>query len=138
MAECKSPINGVVPKNPHLFQPGEMAREAGRKGGLKSGEERRRRKSLKEDILYVMEQKVICSDGVERTTQMSLILDLVKAAHEGSVEAFRILRDTMGEKPAEKVDVNKPDFSALDEAFEKFGIAVALPEEMTDDDPAEL
>ena len=122
MADCKSPVNGAVAKNPHLFQPGENAREAGRKGGIRSGEERRRKKNMKEDVIFAMEQKVMCDDGVERSTQMTLILDLINAAHHGNVEAFKVLRDTMGEKPAEKVDVNKPDFTALDEAFASLGV----------------
>lgn len=98
MADCKSPINGAIPKNPHLFQPGESAREAGRKGGIRSGEERRRKKSMKEDVIFAMEQKVMCDDGVERSMQMTLILDLINAAHHGNVEAFKVLRDTMSEK----------------------------------------
>ena len=134
MADCKSPINGAIPKNPHLFQPGENAREAGRKGGIRSGEERRRRKMIKDDLALCMEEKVIDDDGVERSNQLSMIYSLIKAARVGSVEAFKTIRDTLGEKPADKVDVNKPDFSALDAAFDGLGIKLDIPPDWMDDD----
>lgn len=135
MKECKSPVNGVVAKNISLFEPGERARELGRLGGIRSGEVRRHRKALKEDIVYVLEQYIQFADGEQRSVQMGIILALIKTALAGNVEAFKTIRDTIDEKPVENLRISpKPDFSALDEAFEKFGIAIELPDDCKSDE----
>lgn len=73
----------------------EEAREMGRKGGLKSAEMRKKRKTLKEELL------VLLSDG---DTQNRVSVALIQSALEGNVKAFETLRDTIGEKPVEKVE----------------------------------
>ena len=72
----------------------EEARERGRKGGLASGEARRKRKTLKEELLLML------SDG---ETQQSVTLALIEKAMSGDTKAFEVIRDTIGEKPVDKV-----------------------------------
>lgn len=69
------------------------ARENGKKGGIKSGEVRRARKTLKEELLLLLENG---------NTQNKISLALVKKALKGDIKAFEVLRDTIGEKPTEK------------------------------------
>ena len=71
------------------------ARERGRAGGIKSGEVRRNRKTLKEELLALL------SDG---DTQNKVSVALIDAAMNGDVKAFTALRDTIGEKPVDKVE----------------------------------
>lgn len=75
----------------------EEAREKGRKGGIASGKARAERKALKEELLLLL------SEG---NTQKKISLSLIKEAMKGNTKAFEVIRDTIGEKPVEKVDMN--------------------------------
>lgn len=79
----------------------EEARERGRKGGIKSGETRRKRKTLKEELLTLLETE-------EYNKKISLAM--IHEAELGNVKAFNTIRDTIGEKPKENVEIddNKP------------------------------
>ena len=74
------------------------ARERGRKGGLASVEARRKRKSLKEELLLMLEDEEL---------QQSVAIALIKQAQKGNVKAFGMLRDTIGEAPVEKVQTTQ-------------------------------
>lgn len=72
-------------------------------GGRASGEARRRRKTLKEELLLMLEDENI---------QQSVAAALIKEAIEGNASksvrgAFETIRDTIGEKPAEKVQTTQ-------------------------------
>lgn len=82
----------------------DEARENGRKGGIKSGEVRRERKALKEELLYLLEQG---------NTQEKISLALIKQALKGNVKAFETIRDTIGEKPTDKQEITGKDGAAL-------------------------
>ena len=70
------------------------ARERGRKGGLASGEARRKRKTLKEELLLMLEDEEV---------QKSVTIALINQAQKGNVRAYEMIRDTIEEKPVEKV-----------------------------------
>ena len=74
----------------------EEARERGRKGGLASGEARRKRKTLKEELLLML------SDGdIQEKISIALINEAINGNNAGSVtKAFEVIRDTIGERPA--------------------------------------
>ena len=74
------------------------ARERGRKGGLASGEARRKRKTLKEELLLMLEDEEV---------QKSVAVALIQEAQNGNVKAFGMLRDTIGEAPVEKVQTTQ-------------------------------
>ena len=120
-----SPKNGVVLPDGKPFEPGEEARERGRKGGKRSGEVRRYRKTLREDLEELLSVKVTDSDGRKRTRQEVIALALILRAMRGDVRAFEVIRDTIGERPVDQheVSVTEPDFSMLDAAFESLFIA---------------
>lgn len=84
----------------------EEARERGRKGGLASGEARRKRKTLKEELLLML------SEG---ETQKSVTIALIEKAMSGDTKAFEVIRDTIGERPVEKVQATQTvvDMSAF-------------------------
>ena len=87
------------------------ARERGRKGGLASGEARRKRKTLKEELLLML------SDGdIQEKISLALINEAINGNNAGSVtKAFEVIRDTIGERPVEKVQATQPvvDMSAF-------------------------
>lgn len=68
-------------------------RENAKKAGIKSGEVRRARKTLKEELLLLLENG---------DTQNKISLALIKKALKGDIKAFEVIRDTIGEKPADK------------------------------------
>ena len=68
-------------------------REIAKKAGIKSGEVRRARKTLKEELLLLLENG---------DTQNKISLALIKKAIKGDITAFEVIRDTIGEKPADK------------------------------------
>ena len=83
------------------------ARKNGRKGGIKSGEKRRARKALKEELLLLL------STG---DTQKKLSVALIEKAMNGDVKAFEVIRDTIGEKPVDKqltVEGTKEDLEVV-------------------------
>ena len=71
----------------------EKQRELASKGGRASVESRRRKKSLKQELLLLLEQG---------DTQNKVSLALVQKAMNGDTKAFEVLRDTIGEKPTDK------------------------------------
>ena len=73
-------------------------REMARKGSLASVEARRKRKSLKEELLLMLEDEEL---------QQSVAIALIKQAQNGNVKAFGMLRDTIGEAPVEKVQATQ-------------------------------
>ena len=87
------------------------ARERGRKGGLASGEARRKRKTLKEELLLML------SDGdIQEKISLALINEAINRNNAGSVtKAFEVIRDTIGERPVEKVQATQTvvDMSAF-------------------------
>lgn len=79
------------------IQSEEEAREKGKKGGIASGKARAERKALKEELLLLL------SEG---DTQKKISLSLIQQALDGNTKAFEVIRDTIGERPVEKVDMN--------------------------------
>lgn len=83
------------------------ARERGKKGGIKSGEVRAKKKTLKEELIALLETKI-----EEKTIQEKISFSLIQEALKGNVKAFETIRDTIGEKPKEQVEhsgnINNP------------------------------
>ena len=75
-------------------------------GGKASGEARRKRKTLKEELLLML------SEG---ETQQSVTLALIKKAMSGDTKAFEVIRDTIGEKPVDKVMIADVEPSVIAE-----------------------
>lgn len=73
----------------------EEQRELARKGGIASGEARAKRKTLREELLLLLAQG---------DTQEKISLALLQKAMNGDTKAFEVLRDTVGEKPVDKVE----------------------------------
>ena len=83
----------------------EEARERGKKGGIKSGEVRRERKTLKDELLLLL---------ATGNTQNKVSLALIEKALSGDIKAFEVIRDTIGEKAVEKVENTNIELSYED------------------------
>ena len=116
-------------KNEFAKMTPEQRAECGRKGGLAKREATRRRKEMREtlDILLNMPMKkgkvytaedIKCFadlKGKNITIDQAMMVCLVQKALKGDLSAIGMVRDTVGEKPAEKVEatVTKNPFDEL-------------------------
>ena len=109
---------GVYGSFEHLSP--EEIREAGRKGGKASVEAKRRRKELKEtlEILLNMSldkrrknvdiekiQAFADLKGKNVTVDEAMMIKLVQKALSGDLNSISMVRDTIGEKPSDRVEV---------------------------------
>ena len=81
-------------------------RENARKGGIKSGEARRAKKTMKEMLDYLLEKEINNKQGEKVNTQEAITLALLKQALNGNVKAYEVIRDTIGEKPKDVQEIS--------------------------------
>ena len=72
-------------------------RERASKAGKASAKKRAERKTLREELLLLLEQG---------KNQEKISLALLKKAENGDTRAYEIIRDTIGEKPKENINVS--------------------------------
>lgn len=119
-----SPINGQPLPIGRTWKTSEEASEAGKKGGKRSGQVRRERRTLREELLKLLQEKVPGKNGQSRPAQEAISTAIVKQAMSGNIRAYEVIRDTIGEKPIENVKIISPDYSTLNSAFERLKTAV--------------
>ena len=80
----------------------EEQREIARKGGIASGKAKREKKMLKD----LLEEAL--SKGTETNNEyVNITKALIKEANKGNVKAYEVIRDTLGQKPKEVIEVSK-------------------------------
>jgi hypothetical protein len=90
-------MNGQENLIPTSERSKDEVREIGRKGGIASGEARRRRKTLKEELIALLEVN-------DNNNKISLAV--LQKALNGDIQAFTTIRDTIGEKPKDEIDLS--------------------------------
>lgn len=98
-------------------------RENARKAGKASGKARQERKTFREGLLLLLNEPLKDKAGnpTTNTTQDAIIAALVKRAANGDTRAFEMIRDTIGEKPVQDINVSTGDYTALNDAFSALG-----------------
>lgn len=98
----------------------EEVRAIASKGGKKSGEARRRKKTMRENLEILLSMPLNTGKvadiekgknlkefaGQNITVEQAIILAQVKRAMKGDQYAFEMIRDLIGEKPVNKSEVN--------------------------------
>ena len=96
----------------------EELREMTRKGGIKSGEVRRRKKTMREALEMLLYKTELPEQMKERLRQEGIIADddmnhqmmitrsLIAKAEAGDVQAYNAICGMIGEKPAEKMEMS--------------------------------
>ena len=113
-----SPVNGQPLPRGKPFEPGDRAREIGRKGGKRSKQVQKERKTLREELLLLLGEEVTDKNtGRVMTTQAAISAALIKQGISGNYRVYEIIRDTIGEKPVDNVNIVTADYSALEDAF---------------------
>lgn len=96
------------------------ARSRGRKGGIASGKARKEKKAMKETLKALLAlpldqrevvdieaiQDLTALDGGNITVQEAIMLKQIQKAMDGDTKAAEYVRDTAGEKPTDKVELN--------------------------------
>lgn len=82
------------PKSTH-----EEAKKNGRKGGIASGEARRKSKEMKTVLEYLMEREINKENGEKGTTLEAILTAVVREAMDGNVRAVEFIRNTLGQEP---------------------------------------
>lgn len=98
----------------------EQRRENGRKGGIASGEAKRKKKAMREtlDVLLSMRMKngkfadiesitsFAALKGKNISVQEAMIISMLQRAMKGDVKAAEWIRDTAGQKPVDNMNMN--------------------------------
>ena len=106
-------------KNAFARMTPEQRAECGRKGAEKANETRRKRKEMREtlDILLNMplkKGKVYSAEEIKSfadlkgkniTIDQAMMITLVQKALKGDLNAITMVRDTVGEKPTDKMEI---------------------------------
>ena len=94
----------------NLLKPEDLTpkqrRENASKAGKASGEARRKKKLLRECLEILLENEVTDKYGNVMTGAEAMAAKVFQQALKGDLKAFEIVRDTAGQKPVEKVQMN--------------------------------
>ena len=112
----------IIPKGkPFNERTEEELRQITSKGGKNSGEARREKRALRDTLqeLLSLDYDV---DGTKMGGSEATSIALIKQALKGNVKAYEVIRDTIGEKPTEKVNIENSDEIRI--AYEKAAAAI--------------
>lgn len=107
-----SPVNGQPLPIGRPFTTGDSrAREAQQKGTAT----KRARKTLREELLVLLSGDIVDRKGRTVQAQTAMSNALLKEALSGNTKAFEIIRDTIGEKPVDRVMIADIEQDVIDE-----------------------
>ena len=92
----------------------DEAAKNGKKGGVASGEARRKRRDIRAAMEALLEKKYKTSMG-ELSGAEAISLKQMEKALKGDPKAFELVRDSAGQKPIEKVMVAEVEQDVIDE-----------------------
>ena len=82
----------------------EEQRKLAQKGGQKSGEVRKAKKTMKQMLDYLLEKEIKTNKG-DMSTLEAIMVSMIAKASKGDVRATEFIRDTIGQKPTEKTEL---------------------------------
>lgn len=105
MADQRSPITGQpVPQGQKFTS--STARENGAKGGKRTQARKKQMKALRQELEELLAAKTTDRHGKKVTVQRAMSARLIDQAMHGSVRAFEVIRDTIGQRPVDEVNMN--------------------------------
>lgn len=93
----------------------KLTAEEASKGGKRSAEVRRKKRDLRLALEMLLEKEFTDKNGNVATGAEAITTKLFEKAMKGDVRAFETLRDTVGQKPVEKVMISEVDQEVIDE-----------------------
>lgn len=103
--------------NEQNLKPGEykLTQEEQKKGGVISGEVRRAKRDLKKALEILLEKDIHSNTGEVMSGAEAIALKQMEKALKGDSKAFEIVRDTVGQKPVEKVMIAEVEQDVINE-----------------------
>lgn len=97
--------------NEQNLRPSEykLSQEEAKKGGINSGKARRAKRDLRKALELLLEKDFKDKNGNTVSGTEALTTKLFEQAMKGNVKAFETIRDTVGQKPIEKVQQLQTD-----------------------------
>lgn len=93
----------------------KFTQEEHKRGAQASAEARRRKRDLRNALELLLEKDFKDKDGNTVSGAEAITAKLFQQAMNGNVKAFETLRDTVGQKPVEKVMIAEVDQAVIDE-----------------------
>ena len=97
----------------------QLSQEEAKRGGIASGEARRRKRDIRLALEALLEKDYRDKHGNMVSGAEAIALKQLEKALKGDTRAFEVVRDTVGQKPTDKIDITVNDDSAkeMDEYF---------------------
>lgn len=102
----------LIPNNKR--SPNEV-RKNGQKGGIASGEARRRKKDLRLALEMLLEREYTDKNGNVLSGTEAISAKLFEQAMKGNIKAFETIRSTVGQDPVQKVMIAEVEQDIIDE-----------------------
>ena len=93
----------------------KLSVEEASKGGIASGKARAEKRDLRKALEMLLEQTFTDKKGNTKTGTQAVTERLFTEVMKGNVKAFEVLRDTVGQKPVDKVMVADVEQSVINE-----------------------
>lgn len=102
-------------KNLKPVQSKREARERGKKGGIKSGETRRRKAAMRDTMSWLLTMQaeveglsdVLRADGGESTYEEIIAMAMIQQASLGNVKAYQAIMKTVGQTEKSEADLEE-------------------------------
>lgn len=110
--------------NEQNLMPGahKLTQEEASRGGKRSGETRRRRKAFAEAFNTLLENSYTDRSGKQAQGVEAISMRVFQQALDGDMKAVQFIRDTVGEMPVQRVEVDTIDPQARAEMDELLGL----------------
>lgn len=93
----------------------EERRELARKAGIESGKARARKRDIRNALEMLLEREYKDKNGKQMSGTEVIATKLFEQAMKGNIRAFETLRDTVGQKPVEKIMIADVDQDVINE-----------------------
>ena len=93
----------------------KLSQDEAKKGGIASGEARRRKRDLRLALEMLLEKDMTSKDGQTMSGTEAITAKLFEQALKGNVKAFETIRSTVGQKPVDRVMISEVDQATIDE-----------------------
>lgn len=117
------PCKATNPQNliPQNKRTPEERREIARMGQIASTEAKRRKKTFREAMEALLEKEVLDKNGNKIDLLTAISAKQIEKASKGDTKAFEVIRDTIGQKPVEKVEISDIDSKIAQEIEDYVG-----------------
>ena len=107
----KRPINEQDKIN---FSKGKKFSKDYQPSGKAKSEGKLKKKTFREVLDYLLEKEITNKAGEKASTQEAITVALIAQALKGNIRAWELIRDTIGEKPSDKLETTQTTINIQD------------------------